>query len=266
MAFEANYAPLNTWFEVRAYPSSDGLAVYFQNINNRKAAETLLQQRDQELRIITNNVPVIVSYIDSKGRFRRVNRMYEEVFGRKCEWVTGKTLEEVAGEPHYSISRPYVEQALAGKRVTYESCIRHRDGSLRDIHVSYTPQFDSAGRPDGFIAMVEDITQRKRAEHQRSQLTAELTAERARLQAVLEQMPAGVLIANSAGTTLLANQRVQQILGHEPPETRPFRASPAAAKQAQGEQALMRAVTAGDTLRDHETEINGPTARGLCCP
>ena len=37
--FEEFYPPLDTWFEVRAYPSSDGLSVYFHDINGRKALE-----------------------------------------------------------------------------------------------------------------------------------------------------------------------------------------------------------------------------------
>jgi PAS domain S-box-containing protein len=39
ITFEAFYPPLETWFEVRAYPSSEGLSVYFHNINERRLAE-----------------------------------------------------------------------------------------------------------------------------------------------------------------------------------------------------------------------------------
>jgi signal transduction histidine kinase len=42
VAFEEWYAPLATWFEVRAYPGPDGLAVYFQDVSARKAAEAVV--------------------------------------------------------------------------------------------------------------------------------------------------------------------------------------------------------------------------------
>jgi len=45
-AFEAYYEPLETWFEVRAFPAREGLAVYFADINERRAAE---QERDDLL-------------------------------------------------------------------------------------------------------------------------------------------------------------------------------------------------------------------------
>ncbi len=41
--FEEFFPPLNAWFEVRAYPSPDGLTVYFQNISERKLSERLAQ-------------------------------------------------------------------------------------------------------------------------------------------------------------------------------------------------------------------------------
>lgn len=39
VTFEECYGPLRTWFEVRAYPSPDGLSVYFQDVTGRRAAE-----------------------------------------------------------------------------------------------------------------------------------------------------------------------------------------------------------------------------------
>ncbi len=48
--FEAYYTPLESWFEVRAYPSPEGLSVFFQNINARKQAEL---ERDRALEVAT---------------------------------------------------------------------------------------------------------------------------------------------------------------------------------------------------------------------
>lgn len=45
VSFELYYPPLNGWFEIRAYPSPDGLSVYFQDITERKPAEELLAER-----------------------------------------------------------------------------------------------------------------------------------------------------------------------------------------------------------------------------
>ena len=45
VAFELYYPPLRAWFEIRAYPSPDGLSVYFHDISKRKRAEAALNER-----------------------------------------------------------------------------------------------------------------------------------------------------------------------------------------------------------------------------
>jgi PAS domain S-box-containing protein len=45
VTFNDFYVPLDTWFEVRAYPSREGLSVYFHNINERKQAEKLMLEQ-----------------------------------------------------------------------------------------------------------------------------------------------------------------------------------------------------------------------------
>ena len=48
--FEAYYpAPLNAWYEVRAWPSPDGLAVYFLEITERRSAEESARRGTERL-------------------------------------------------------------------------------------------------------------------------------------------------------------------------------------------------------------------------
>jgi signal transduction histidine kinase/FixJ family two-component response regulator len=49
VTFEAEYEPLSTWFEVRAYPSPEGLSVYFRDITERKERVAELQERERVL-------------------------------------------------------------------------------------------------------------------------------------------------------------------------------------------------------------------------
>ena len=39
VTFEEHYAPLDLWTEIRAYPSEEGLTIYFRDISDRKATE-----------------------------------------------------------------------------------------------------------------------------------------------------------------------------------------------------------------------------------
>ena len=48
VTFEFYYQSLDMWLDVRAYPSSDGLSVYFQNVTERKRAEEEHHRLQQE--------------------------------------------------------------------------------------------------------------------------------------------------------------------------------------------------------------------------
>ncbi|HEX4229114.1 MAG TPA: PAS domain S-box protein [Bryobacteraceae bacterium] len=245
------------WLRTSVSPIRDSqgrpvrIAILAEEITDRKRIEQemeqaheALRQREAELRSITDNVPVMVSSIDAEGRFRRVNRVYEIVFGRPAESVVGKTLREVGGEPHASIAEPYVARVLAGEAVRFESRIVNHRGELRDINVAYTPQFGAAGKVIGYIAMVEDITERKAFESERTRLTTQLLVERAHLRAVLDQMPAAVLIADAAsGETLLANRLVEEIFG---------RAAVDAVLLGDIDHPLARAIRTGEVVRNQE--------------
>nr|MDZ8097146.1 PAS domain S-box protein [Nostoc sp. DedSLP01] len=134
------------------------------DISDRVRAEEELQQREQELRLIANAVPVLISFIDTQQRYRFTNQKYEEWFGKPTAEINGKYLWEVLGEAAYQKIRPYVEQVLAGQEVTFEARILYKAGDTRDAIVNYVPQFDRQGNVTGFVALVNDITHRKQAE------------------------------------------------------------------------------------------------------
>ncbi len=50
VTFEEFYPPLDTWFEVHAYPSETGLSVYFRDITERISQRNQLQARERALR------------------------------------------------------------------------------------------------------------------------------------------------------------------------------------------------------------------------
>jgi PAS domain S-box-containing protein len=131
---------------------------------HKKQMEETLQQREAEMSLVTNTVPVLISFVDSQQRYRFTNQTYEKWFGRSATEVYGKKLWEVLGETPYQMIRPYVEQALAGQQVTFESEIPYQDGGTRYVNATYIPRFNQEEKIIGFVALVSDISQQKQAE------------------------------------------------------------------------------------------------------
>lgn len=135
----------------------------WRDITEQKLIEAVLRKREADLNLVTNAVPALISFVDAEQRYRFNNRTYEEWFGHSATEVYGKTLREVLGEGAYQAIRPFVEKVLAGQQVTFEAEAPYQDGGTRHIHATYVPRFGPQG-VEGFVALVSDITERKRAE------------------------------------------------------------------------------------------------------
>ena len=195
LSVTAFYPDHDRWYDVRTYPAANGITIYVRNVTDRKLAEEVLQQREAELRLVTNAVPALISFVDSDQRYRFHNRAYEEWFGSVAKEIYGKHLREVLGETGYEAIRPYVEQVLAGQELTFESQIAYKDGGTRYVNATYVPRFNSQGKVEGFVALVNDITDRKQAE-----ATLRESEERFRLMA-----DAAPVLIWMAGTDKLCN-------------------------------------------------------------
>ena len=65
-AFELFYAPLNRWFDIRAYPSLQGMALYFLDTTDRKIAEETLRANE---RVLAEQAAALRSADRSKDEF-----------------------------------------------------------------------------------------------------------------------------------------------------------------------------------------------------
>ncbi len=120
--------------------------------------------REDLFGLVADSLPFLISYIDAGQRYRFNNRSYEEWFGRSREELYGRTLRESLGETAYETVRPYVEAALAGHKVEYETMLPYRDAGPRDVRAIYAPHFAIGGKVLGFAALIADVTEQRRIE------------------------------------------------------------------------------------------------------
>ncbi|ELY74987.1 PAS sensor protein [Natrinema pellirubrum DSM 15624] len=96
VSFEIYHAPLETWFEARAYPSETGLSVFMRDVSERKAQETTLAQHAAVVEAIRDAVVTL----DRNREIITVNGATESVLGAGRSTLVGEhieTLTEAAG-------------------------------------------------------------------------------------------------------------------------------------------------------------------------
>ncbi|MEH2276787.1 MAG: PAS domain S-box protein [Nostoc sp.] len=135
-----------------------------RDITERKGVEAALHQREDQLRLITNAVPVQIFYVDGEQRYRFNNKGYEDWFGLPASEIYGKHIREILGESVYQSILPYVEAVFSGEQVTYETQLPDKDGTNHYVNVTYVPQFSQQEKVEGFVGLITDITLHKLAE------------------------------------------------------------------------------------------------------
>lgn len=144
--------------------NSEQVIGFVLDLSERKQIEESLRQREEQLRLITNALPVQISYVDAQQRYRFNNKKYEEWFDISISQMYGKHLKEILGESFYQSISPYIETVLSGEQITYETQLHKKDGTNYHKNVTYVPQFNQQGEVEGFVALIRDITEQKQAE------------------------------------------------------------------------------------------------------
>ena len=190
-----------------------GLTGIITDVTERKRAEDQLQRLNAELeervRERTAQLEAMNQELrDGEARYRRLlhsvtnyvytvqvqhGRSVSTSHGPGCVAVTGYTVSDYAADPYlwyrmiHEPDREAVTQAvnrlLAGEAVQpVEHQIHHKDGALRWIRHTLVPHFDHQGHLAAYDGLIEDITERKRAETEREALIAELETKNAELE------------------------------------------------------------------------------------
>jgi PAS domain S-box-containing protein len=132
-----------------------------QSLRELRSKEEDLRRSERQLQLITDALPVCVSYVDREIRYRFVSAAYERWFGHAKHELLGRRVEDVIGHDAYQVVGPRIERALAGETVTFDGEVPYTEGHSRFVEATYIPQRDHDGRVAGFVALVSDVSERK---------------------------------------------------------------------------------------------------------
>jgi len=131
-------------------------------------AEKVARDSEERLRLIANNLPALISYVDRGQRYRFANRTYTDWFGIPHEAMAGRSVAEVFGEGAYDRMRANIDRVLAGEEIEFEFTTTE-GGRLRTLQISCVPHFApqggaQPGTVQGFYMLGNDVTALKRAQ------------------------------------------------------------------------------------------------------
>ena len=166
-----------------------------------------LPLREEPFREVADSLPVLVAFVDSQQRYRLLNRSYEKWLGKPREEIYGKQIQEIVGDRVYANIRAHIEAALSGQEVSFETEVYFKEGEKSYVHATFVPDVDEEEKVRGFSVLVQDITERKRAEKA-------LQEDKERFRTLVEQAGDAFFLHDLEGRFVDVNQRACDSLGY----------------------------------------------------
>ena len=202
-----------------------GVAVFF-DFTEHKRAEEELRNSERRFRATFEQAAVGIAHSAPDGRWLRVNQKLCDIVGYSREELLGCTLQDITHPDDLEANLEQIRRLLAGEVETFSIEKRYirKDGSTVWVNVTVSLVREPSGEPEYLIAVIEDITERKRVEAEVLRLNEELE-ERVRertaqleeksiiLDTVLDNLAEGVLLVNMRGRVLFANPIACTLLG-----------------------------------------------------
>ena len=152
---------------------SAGLAIalciaFYQTLSlrQRKRSEAVLRESEERFRAIFQQAGVGVAQIGLDGRVELANDRYCSVIGRKRDRLVGRGTKEMTLSEDLKEQIAMMPKLLSGEIDSFSTEKRYEreDGSIVWAEVCKSLVRNSDGTPMHFIAVVQDITERKKAE------------------------------------------------------------------------------------------------------
>ncbi|WP_445629722.1 PAS domain S-box protein [Nostoc sp. DSM 114167] len=205
------------WVEIHAYPSEDGLDIFFCDITKRKQVERTLREKEERLKLANERFELAASAVNCLIYDWNIEQDSVE----RTEGLTrilGYSLAEAQAtgnwwcELIHPEDLPSVQEAILAlvNSDRYAAEYRIRNKNNQYIYVSdrgIVVQRDADGKPVRLVGSATDISKRKQAE-------AAIQASEERLRSFVKANIVGILFGDVNGSITEANDEFLRIVGY----------------------------------------------------
>ena len=257
------------WMEsvVRVLPDAEGRSQEFlavaRDVTARKLQEEALERSEARWRGLAESAPGYIFHVARDGTILSINRVAKGV--RPEDIVGHNQYERFAPEDRERIRALQESVFRTGKPVRYE---------VKADTVSFGPRWYEnhvgpiveRGEVVALSVLTLDVTERRVAEQERGRAQG-------LLEAVLSQMPSGVVVADATGRVVHANGRMDAIAGaagrFDLPDVAAYAAwegwRPDGSPLAPEDWPLSRALATGETVRGELVRVRNAAGADLWC-
>lgn len=178
-----------------------GRVWYFRDITQRKRAEHQTRLQTAALESAANGIAIA----DRNGQILWVNRAFAHLTGYSSEEVLGRTMRVLkSGQQAPAFYANLWQTLLSGEVWQGEIVNRRKDGTLYTDDTTITPVRDADGTVTHFVAIKQDVTERRREKQALLERTVYLNS-------LFDISPVGIVVLDTNGRIQMANSTFERL-------------------------------------------------------
>ena len=219
--FEVYFPPLAAWFYARVFPHPAGIAVYFQDISDRKGAEAL-RVRAQAASAHAQRLARLGSweYDLATGELAWSDEVYR-IFGldpARSGFGLHALLERVHFEDRHRLQEAQRRLHAGEGDMDIEYRVMRADGQQRVVREIGTLLRDADGNPTVASGAIQDVTEQRAAQDGLRELAKRLEQSLMANRQVMEHSLDAICVLDANGRFLQVSDAAREIWGHAPNE------------------------------------------------
>ena len=201
--------------QVNAAPVRDskgniiGSVSVVRDITERKKIEKEVIESEEKLKQILDSSPDAITVTDLNGNIIECNQTASKMYGSAKAELIGKNALEFFSPKDREKAKDNLKKTLElGYTKNEEYTLLTKDGREYPAELSASLIKDASGNPQSFVAIVRDITERKKAEE-------EIKKERDFSKSIVDTAQAIVMVLNTEGKIVSFNPYMEELSGYK---------------------------------------------------
>jgi PAS domain S-box-containing protein len=183
-----------------------GTIVVARDVTEHVLMEKKLRETNKKLEMILETATEGITVVDSNENLTFVNKAFADILGYQENELIDINLRKLVNKEDFKEIRRQTENRKKGNVSRYELVMYSKDGKPHTVHVSASPLWNEGGQFAGSLAIVIDVTERRRIEEA-------LRESEEKFRKIFQSANDSFIYLNRSGRILDVNERAVQVFG-----------------------------------------------------
>jgi len=185
-----------------------GFQAIMVDLTELKKMERQLRDANRKLQMLFETMMEGITIVDENERITFANKAFADMLGYKKEELIGTELRKLVTMEGFEEIKRQTEKRMRGEISRYELTLCRKNGEPCIAQISASPIQNEEGIFEGTLAVIIDITERKRIEEK-------LAESEERLRRFIENAPEAIYVSDLNGNFIDGNKQAERLIGYK---------------------------------------------------